>query len=172
MLTNFEIIDLAKKLNINLVTICSKDELIKIAPKVGGYIINLENIKRGHGTHWTSFILYQTPDQGYNSLYFDSYGMRPPIEIENYIKQISKNKQIPYNTRQIQKIETSECGWYCLSFLYNMQYKRLSDNIIDDYNNYMSKYSNNLNDELKILKASFKPFTVNFYNKTIKLLKN
>jgi hypothetical protein len=170
MLTNFQIIDLAKKLNINLIAVCSKDELNKITPKVGGYVINLQDSTKGHGSHWTSFIIYENPDQEYNTLYHDSYGIRPPIEVENFIKQITNNK-IAYNTRQIQKIDTTECGWYCLSFLYNLQYKRSSNNMIDDYSNYMSKYSNDLNEELKKLKASFKPFTVNFYNKTIHLIK-
>jgi hypothetical protein len=88
-----------------------------------------------------------------------------------FIKQITGDVKIPYNTRQIQKIDTSECGWYCLSWLYNLQYKRNSNNMIDDYTTYMSKFSNDLNDELKILKASFKPFIINFYSKSIHLIK-
>ena len=170
MLTNFQLIDLAKKLNINLVNVCSKDELNKVIPKVGGYIINLENSYNGYGTHWTSFLIYETQDHLYNALYFDSYGIRPPIEVENYIKQISNNK-IGYNTRQIQKIETTECGWYALNWLYCMQYKRQSNNMIEDYNIYMNKFSNDLNQELKILKELFKPWNVNFYSKSIILIK-
>jgi hypothetical protein len=171
MLTNFQIIDLAKKLNINLIAVCSKNELNKVVPKVGGYIINLQDSTKGHGSHWTSFIIYQTPDNEYNSLYFDSYGIRPPIEVENYINKIT-NKKIAYNLRQIQKIDTTECGYYCLSWLYNMQYKRRSNDMTDDYNTYMSKFTNNLNDALKILKKTFLPFTVNFYKKSINILKN
>jgi hypothetical protein len=133
-------------------------------------VINLQDSNKGHGSHWTSFLIYENIDHTYRGLYFDSYGIRPPIEIENFIKQISNNK-IAYNLRQIQKIDTSECGWYALSFLYNLQYKRHSNNMIDDYSNYISKFSNDLNDELKILKASFKPFIINFYSKTIHLIK-
>jgi hypothetical protein len=96
--------------------------------------------------------------------------MPPPIEIEQYIKQLNDFK-IAYNTRQVQKINTTECGFYALSWLYNMQYKRHSNDIVEDFTNYISKFSNNLNDELKILKASFNPFIVNFYNKTITLKK-
>jgi hypothetical protein len=129
----------------------------------------MQDSNKGHGTHWTSFIVYETNNYEYNALYHDSNGIRPPIEIENFIKQISYNK-IAYNIRQIQKIDTSECGWYCLSFLYNLQYKRHSNYMIDDYNNYMSKFSNDLNNELKILKASFKPFSINFYSKSIYLI--
>ena len=170
MLTNFQLIDLAKKLNINLVNVCSKDELNKVIPKVGGYIINLENSYNGYGTHWCSFLIYEEIDGNMNGLYHDSYGIRPPIEVENYIKQIS-NKKIGYNTRQIQKIETTECGWYALNWLYCMQYKRQSNNMIEDYNIYMNKFSNDLNQELKILKELFKPWNVNFYSKSIILIK-
>jgi hypothetical protein len=167
MLTNEDLIKIAKKMNINLVGVCSKDELNKIHPKIGGYIINLQDVKDGNGTHWVSFILYQD-NNTIKSLYFDSYGIPPPIEIKNYIKRLNDNK-IPYNNRQIQKIYTSECGWYCLSFLYNIQYKRKSENIIDDYKKWIDKFSNNLNQELIILRDSFKPYNVNFYSKIVAL---
>jgi hypothetical protein len=47
MLTNVDLIRLAKELKINLVGVCSKDELHLIKPRVGGYIINLENSTDG-----------------------------------------------------------------------------------------------------------------------------
>jgi hypothetical protein len=43
--------------------------------------------------------------------------------------------------------------------------------MIEDYNIYINKFSNNLNQELKILKESFKPWNVNFYSKSIILNK-
>jgi hypothetical protein len=169
-LTNIDLINIAKKMKINLIAVVSKDELSKIPHKTGGYIINLQNNHDGQGTHWVSFIIYQKNNNIYRCIYFDPYGIPPPIEVEQYIKQLNDLK-ILSNKRQVQKINTTECGWYALSWLYNMQYKRRSINIIDDFSDYISKFSNNLNDELKILKASFNPFIVNFYNKTITLKK-
>ena len=59
MLTNFQIIDLAKKLNLCLIAVCSKDELNKVVPKVGGYVINLLDTNKGNGSQWTSFLIYK-----------------------------------------------------------------------------------------------------------------
>jgi hypothetical protein len=169
-LTNFDLIRFAKELKINLVGVCSKDELRLIKPRIGGYIINMENSTDGSGTHWVALTLYQD-NNIIHSLYFDSYGIAPPKEIEEYVKKINDIK-IAYNTRQIQKLQTTECGWYCLSMIYNMQYKRRSDNMIKDYKHYMSKFSNDLTKDLIILKESFKPYHVDFYKKTIKFIKN
>jgi hypothetical protein len=74
MLTNFQIIDLSKKLNLNLISVCSKDELHNIVPKVGGYVSNLQQSTQDHGSHWTSFLVYENIDHTYKALYFDSYG--------------------------------------------------------------------------------------------------
>jgi hypothetical protein len=131
MLTNVDLIRLAKELKINLVGVCSKDELKLIKPRVGGYIINMQNSDMGFGTHWLSIVLYQD-DNDMKCLYFDSYGVIFPKEVEEYVKQIN-DCRIVYSTRQIQKLQTSD---YCLSMLYNMQYKRKSDDMIKDYENY------------------------------------
>jgi hypothetical protein len=165
MLTNVDLKKLAKEMKINLIAVCSKDELQSIKPKIGGYIVNMQNSQDGNGTHWVSFILYEN-DKYIHSLYFDSYGMPPPIEIKEYINKINDFK-IPYNTKQIQKIQTSECGWYDLSFIYNMQYKRKSNDMVGDYEKYLKKYSHNLTKDLQNLKSSFKPYEVNFYKKII-----
>jgi hypothetical protein len=114
-------------------------------------------------------VLYQD-DNDMKCLYFDSYGIAPPKEVEQYVKKINDCK-IVYSTRQIQKLQTTECGYHCLSMLYNMQYKRRSDNMIKDYENYINKFSNDLTKNLEILKESFNPFNVNFYTKTCTIKK-
>jgi hypothetical protein len=103
-------------------------------------------------------------------LYFDSYGVIYPKEVEEYVKKINDSK-IAYNTRQIQKLQTTECGYYCLSFLYNMQYKRKTDNMIKDYEHYISKFSNDLTKDLEILKNSFGNHHIDFYKKTCTIKK-
>jgi hypothetical protein len=168
MLTNIDLQNIAGKMHINLVAVCSKDELHKMPPKIGGYIVNMQNQADGQGTHWVSMVLY-SDGKSLKSLYFDSYGVRPPIEVEQYVKNVTDNK-IAYNTRMIQKINTTECGWYALSFIFNMQYKRKYDNMLLDFNHYVNQYSNDLNKELVILKKSFHPYHVNFYGKSIKLM--
>jgi hypothetical protein len=62
MLTNVDLIRQARELKINLVSVCSKDKLHLIKPRVGGYIINMQNSDMGFGTHWVASILYQDND--------------------------------------------------------------------------------------------------------------
>jgi hypothetical protein len=164
MLTNVDLIRLAKELKINLIGVCSKDELHLIKPRVGGYIINMQNSTDGVGSHWVSAILYQD-DNAMKCLYFDSYGIAPLKEVEQYVKKINDDFKIAYSTRQIQKLQTTECGYYCLNFLYNMQYNRKSDNMIKDYENYIIKFSNDLTKDLEILKNSFGNYNIDFYKK-------
>jgi len=165
MLTNIDLDNIAKQMKINLIAVVSKDELKNVAPKQGGYIINMENSTSGNGTHWIGLSVYED-DSSYKCLYFDSYGMRPPVEIEDFCKRISPYR-IAYNTKQIQKTFTTDCGFYCLSFIYNMQYKRKFDDMIKDYERYIGMFTKNLTDDLKILKKSFIPFKVNFYTKIV-----
>jgi hypothetical protein len=72
----------------------------------GSYIVNLQSSKEGTGTHWVS--LYYTPNFSY---YYDSFGFVPPIEIQNKI--------IPYiyNDNEIQDIDSTACGFYCVAFV-------------------------------------------------------
>ena len=72
----------------------------------GSYIINLQSSKDGGGTHWVC--LYHTPTYSY---YYDSYGFVPPLEVQEKI--------IPYtyNDLEIQDINSTACGFYCIAFV-------------------------------------------------------
>ena len=64
-------------------------------------IINLSK----KGTHWVCY---------YNNFYFDSYGVKPPKNIEQQLKPLI------YSTFKIQGSECNDkkCASYCLYFLY------------------------------------------------------
>lgn len=72
----------------------------------GSYIINLQSSKEGNGTHWVC--LYYTPNYSY---YYDSYGFIAPLEVQKKI--------IPYmyNDLEIQDIDSTACGFYCVAFV-------------------------------------------------------
>ena len=72
----------------------------------GSYVINLQSSKEGGGTHWVC--LYYTPNFSY---YYDSYGFIAPLEVQNKI--------IPYmyNDLEIQDIDSTACGFYCVAFV-------------------------------------------------------
>ena len=68
MISNYDLQDMAFFYKIDLVVVM-KDELIKIKPISGNYIINLESSKDGNGTHWMGLKI-----ENVDCIYFDSYG--------------------------------------------------------------------------------------------------
>lgn len=126
--TNFELIDIGKKIGLN-VKVIMKDEL-KGKIKNGNFIINLQNSNQ-NGSHWTA--LYAKNGKFYFS---DSFGV--PIS-ESLIKNTNiNNDNLFFNTNQIQDIKSQRCGFFALYFLYIMnQSNNLKDNLkeyIDTFN--------------------------------------
>ena len=72
-------------------------------------ILNIDHSDNS-GTHWTC--LFITNGVSY---YFDSFGFRPPLEVEQYCK-----KPREYSTFSIQKPNEVICGQYCIYVLYRM----------------------------------------------------
>lgn len=112
-LTNYDLINKAKDLHINLIGVFSKDEL-PYKRYDGGYIINLQDNLDAYGnfnegSHWTCFYI-----QGKQACYFDSFGFIMPRQVQEFLKPY---KPIIYNLKQIQNIRSSVCGYYCLLFL-------------------------------------------------------
>ena len=66
----------------------------------------------GVGTHWLGY--FNDPKDKY-IMYFDSFGVEPPEEIEKWLK--STKKDILYNTSQIQNIKSVLCGYYVIYFI-------------------------------------------------------
>lgn len=102
---DYELYDLAKKLNINNFVITNKKDLPKYLKdkKIKNIILNI-----GESTHWTA--LYK-PDK----IYFDSYAQLPPKIIKDY-KPASTIKEI-------ESIDGQNCGQLCILFLYYCNYK-------------------------------------------------
>lgn len=72
-------------------------------------IINLDSSK-GNGTHWVAYF-----KKGKYNEYFDSFGdLRPPKELERYLKGI-----INYNHKNYQNYNQVNCGHLALQFLLN-----------------------------------------------------
>ena len=106
ILSNFDIDEILKNYKINYNGVFSKNELPNKLP-VGFYVINMQSSDKGTGTHWIA--LYKIND-GY-SQFFDAFGFVPPLEIEN------KLHKYDYNDRDIQDINSSSCGYYCIAFI-------------------------------------------------------
>jgi hypothetical protein len=132
-LNNFELTSAVKKLEIsNFKGVFMRNELSGDPDKIECGILNLDDndnltdaygTTSGRGTHWTCWF-----KKGKNIYYFDSYGLKPPTELTQYLKS-----PILYNARQVQPAGTIICGHLCLYIL-----KKLSkgsenfENIIND----------------------------------------
>src|ERR1043165_9414173 len=80
-LTNIELLDAAKKLNIpNFKGVFVRDELPNKPRKNECGILNLDD-SNGQGSHWCCF-----SNRGKDKIYFDSYGLPPPTELLKYLK--------------------------------------------------------------------------------------
>ena len=106
-LTNFELLNAAKKLNIpNFRVVFLRDTLPKKPKRNECGILNLDD-SNGGGSHWSSFL-----KNGKDKIYFDSYGLPPPTELVKYL-----NDPVYYNSERIQPVNEVFCGHLCLYVL-------------------------------------------------------
>ena len=137
ILSNFDIDKILKNYKINYNGIYAKNELPNKLPN-GFYVINMQSSDKGNGTHWVS--LFKIND-GY-SQYMDSFGFVPPLEIEN------KLHKYDYNDRDIQDINSSSCGYYCIAFIKFMNGKT---DLKKSFKTFIKMFSNNTKNNEEIL---------------------
>lgn len=161
LLSNLDLIYLCNKFKIQLNAIESKDKFI-MKPYEGAYIINLEDSKKGQGTHWTCLII----NKHYVS-YFDPFGLSMPPDIKRFISWWDYDHKISiiYSSDQIQPIISEYCGWYCLYFLYFhlVMYKNNNNHkyLMNKHNKIFNLKHKRLNDQ--VLKKLFNK--INIINK-------
>jgi hypothetical protein len=119
-LTDSQIFDLAKKMNIPMGDVCFKDELEAPLQFNKFYIINIEDSidKEGNpndGTHWTCFQINKYPNGKIEAIYFDPYGAPPPENVKACIKATTKQQGVPYTEKDVQSLLNNACGFYCLA---------------------------------------------------------
>ena len=106
-LSNFELEDAAKRLKIpSFRGVFLLDTLPRKRNKKECCIVNFDK-SGGLGTHWVSWY-----KNGKTKIYFDSYGVRLPIEVVEYL-----GSPIYYNTDQLQPADQVFCGHLCLYVL-------------------------------------------------------
>jgi hypothetical protein len=103
-LSNFQILDAVKGIP-NFRGVYLRDELPKKAKKKECGIFNLADDPPG--THWVAWFKSNSL-----KIYFDSYGIQPPLEIIEYL-----GNPVYYSTDQIQPNGTVLCGHLCLYVL-------------------------------------------------------
>ena len=130
-LNNFELEDAVKKLKIpNFRGGFLLDTLPKKLNKKECGIVNFDKCC-GPGTHWVAWY-----KNGKTKIYFDSYGVQPPIEVINYL-----GKLIYYNTDQFQPAGQVFCGHLCLYVLKELSMGHKFQNILNKFFQYIKKYA-------------------------------
>ena len=135
-LSNFQLINICKKLDIKLNGIYVKDELIAVQSNQGNYIINLQSASQGNGTHWLCCIL---DNQG--CFYFDSFGEPAPVEVEAFIKKFNHTGKYGYNKFEIQYLTSDLCGYYCIGLLKYIHTHNLG--LFKDANSFINLFQQN-----------------------------
>ena len=140
MLSNHDIDELVRKLNIPNFRGCFYKDKLKLIQPNSSYIINLnseldEKGNRNTGSHWVALL---TNDMK-QAIYFDSYGERDPVEIRNLLK--SKQYSIAHTSKNIQSLMSNLCGFFCLSFIYFLTVSKIrTKNIINDASIYLELF--------------------------------
>ena len=106
-LSNLELEDAAKRLKISFFRgVFLLDTLPKKPNNKECGIVNFDK-SGGSGTHWVAWY-----KNGKTKIYFDSYGVHPPLEVIKYL-----GRPIYYNTDQLQPTGEVFCGHLCLYVL-------------------------------------------------------
>ena len=122
-LNNFELEDAVKKLKIPCFRgVFLLDTFPKKLSKKECEIVNFDK-SGGPGTHWVAW--YKNSK---NKIYFDSYGVQPPIEVINYL-----GNPIRYNTDQVQPVGQVFCGHLCLYVLKELSMGYKFQNILNKF---------------------------------------
>ena len=112
-MSNFEIEDAVKKIGLkNFCGVFLRDTLPKKPKRNECAIINLDDTS-GDGTHGVAWF-----KRGDKRWYFDSFGLPPPTELNNYLGDVF------YPTEQIQPRQEVICGHLCLFVLKDAKRKR------------------------------------------------
>ena len=111
-MSNYDLLKWCKYLNIPIKDVLSRDETVPHNHMLSLFNYNLEPSYMG-GSHWVATYVK-------NGIinYFDSFGMPPFQEIVNHARK--KNLILLHQNNQIQNINTTTCGYFCLYFLNEM----------------------------------------------------
>ena len=122
MLTDDQLEQLAQKMDFKTAGCFFKDSLPKKIQYNTGYFVNLDDQydAEGHlnsGSHWTCFQVHKYPNGKIEPLYFDPFGIPPPEQVKNFVKEIT-GKGLPYNKKDSRSLMNNACGWYCAAYLH------------------------------------------------------
>lgn len=90
-------------------------------------VVNMD-LSTGPGTHFVAY--FNSPDRD-KVIYYDSYAVLPPQEIQKYLH--SSGKVIAYNSTQHQPIASVLCGYYCIKVLRELSQGKPYLEVLDEF---------------------------------------
>jgi len=105
----------------NFCVVSLRDTLPKKPKRNECTIMNLDNTS-GHWTHWVAWF-----KRGDKKCYFDSFGLPPPTDLNNYLGDVF------YPTEKIQPRQEIICSHLCLFVLKEMQKGKELQEIINTF---------------------------------------
>ena len=111
-LSNYNLIKWCKYLNIPTNDVLSRDKTVPHNHSQALFVYNLEP-EYMKGSHWVSTFVKNKVIN-----YFDSFGLFPFQEMVNHARK--KNLTLEHQSNQIQSMNTTTCGYFCLYFLNEM----------------------------------------------------
>ena len=159
-LTDRQIKDLAKRMNVPLADVVFKDELPEPMQMNEVYVINLENMYDNHGnpndgSHWTMAQIREYPNGKKEAIYFDPYGAPPPENVKKVMKESSGLNAIPHTKPDIQSLMNNACGFYVLAmahFINSSQYR--SGDFYEDITTFLDMFDD-LNQSIDFKKNEY-----------------
>ena len=126
-MSNFDLLKWCKYLNIPIKDVLSRDGNVPHNHKQTLFIYNLEPSYMS-GSHWVATYVKNRVIN-----YFDSFGMPPFQEMVNHAKR--ENLTLLHQSDQIQNLQTTTCGYFCLYFLNEMKYGISYYDLLKVFNN-------------------------------------
>jgi hypothetical protein len=144
MLSDSQIMELGKRMNVPIEGIYFKDEIPKIKTNKS-YIVNLQDSEtddgeQNGGTHWVYLEVREYPNGKIEPFYFDPYGAPPPEIVKKKVKEQFK-KYLPYSNIDIQSMMNEACGYYCLAMGHYLNaFKHRCGNIYLDASSFIDMF--------------------------------
>ena len=153
MLTNFQLADHAKRLNLPLIAITNKDKLPPYR-RQGHYIFNLMDDedhtgKNLPGSHWVCAIISNN-----QAVYMDPFGFPPAAQVQHFLKPY---KPYAWSEKQIQNPTSHVCGYFVLYFLYWMNKHKKIKNLATRMETFLDLFSDDYTKNKTILERLIKP---------------
>jgi hypothetical protein len=145
-LTDTQITNLCKRMDIPLAEIVFKDELQAPLEYNKAYFVNLENShnedgSENDGTHWTFLQLVKYPNGKIEKIYFDPYGAPPSENIKKAVKETTKTNGLPFTEKDIQSLMNNACGFYCLALGHFINASKFrSGSLHDDVSSFLDMF--------------------------------